>query len=401
MSEHSNDSHGAIVIGAGPAGVAVAATLGARGVETVVLERGDAVGTSWREHYDGLRLNSMRIYSKLPGLPIPRRYGRFVSRDDFLAYLEAYEALNRLDVRYGCEVHRIDRDPGGTWCVAASAGTLHARVVVVATGFDARATLPEWATTDGFAGEVLHSSALRALSPYRDRDVLVVGAANSGFDVAGLLIRAGARVSLSMRSAPNIFPREWRGFPLQPLGILGEHLPITMTDRSGLAMQRRIYGDLTPYGLPPAATGMRATFRDRRRNPAVDDGFVAALKEGRTRVVGTVAHLDGTDAVLSDGSRIPCDVVICATGFARALEALVGHLGVLGSDGVPRYERAVPANPDTPGLYFAGFDATPTGQIRTIGIQARRIARDATNRRGESSSASRTRPAWTERSLRR
>jgi 2-polyprenyl-6-methoxyphenol hydroxylase-like FAD-dependent oxidoreductase len=103
VSEHSNDSHGAIVIGAGPAGVAVAATLGAKGVETVVLERGDAVGTSWREHYDGLRLNSMRIYSKLPGLPIPRRYGRFVSRDDFLAYLEAYEALNRLDVRYGCE----------------------------------------------------------------------------------------------------------------------------------------------------------------------------------------------------------------------------------------------------------------------------------------------------------
>jgi putative flavoprotein involved in K+ transport len=231
--------------------------------------------------------------------------------------------------------------------------------------------------------------------------VLVVGAANSGIDVAGLLLKAGAHVTLSMRSAPNIFPREWHRIPLQPLGIVGEHLPVAMTDRIGFSLQRRIYGDLTPYGLPRAAAGMLATFRDRRRNPAVDDGFIAALKEGRTRVVAPVAHLDGTAAVLSDGSRILCDAVICATGFARALEAMVGHLDVLGDDGVPRYERGVPANPATPGLYFAGFDATPTGQIRTIAIQARRIARDVTNRRGESKYASRTRPAWTERALHR
>ena len=156
-----SEQHDAVVIGAGPAGLAVAAALGARGIDATVLERSDAVGSSWRAHYEGLRLNSMRVFSNLPGLSIPRRCGRFVLRDDFVAYLEAYASLSRLDVRFGCGVDRIDRDgTSGSWRVTTSGPAFLSGVVIVATSFDARAVLPEWATGHTFSGDVLHSSAL-------------------------------------------------------------------------------------------------------------------------------------------------------------------------------------------------------------------------------------------------
>jgi cation diffusion facilitator CzcD-associated flavoprotein CzcO len=374
--------HDAVVIGAGPAGLAAAAALGARGVDAVVLEREALAGASWRCRYDGLRLNSMRVFSNLPGLAIPRCYGRYVAREDYVAYLEAYEKLQRLAVRYRCEVVRVERDRAtDSWQLRTKEFALRSQVLVVATGYDAHPTMPEWATSDEFDGEVLHSSALHSLAAYRGRRVLIVGAGNSGVDLAGLLDKVGAHVTLAMRSAPNIFPREWHGLPLQMLGIAGEYLPVSMTDRSGMSLQRRIFGDLTPYGIPPASEGMRATYRDHRRNPAVDDGFVAAIQDGRIRVVAPVMSLAGAEAVLVDETRVPCDAVICATGFSRALESLVGHLGVLGADGVPTDERGAPADVRTPGLYFIGFDATPTGHLRRINIQARRIARDVASRR--------------------
>src|SRR5690242_21810229 len=95
------------VLGAGAAGLAVAAQLKERGVECVVLERGPGVATSWRGRYDRLRLHTIRGLSGLPGLPIPRQYGRWVKRDDLVAYLEAYAHRFDLDVRTGTAVERV------------------------------------------------------------------------------------------------------------------------------------------------------------------------------------------------------------------------------------------------------------------------------------------------------
>src|SRR5215203_4136006 len=79
-----------VIVGAGPAGLAVAAMLGQRGVTYIVLERADRVGTAWRDRYDSLQLHTGRWLSALPGAPITRRYGAWVRRDDLVAYLEQY-----------------------------------------------------------------------------------------------------------------------------------------------------------------------------------------------------------------------------------------------------------------------------------------------------------------------
>jgi hypothetical protein len=115
-------------------------------------------------------------------------------------------------------------------------------------------------------------------------------------------------------------------------------------------------------------------FRRAAISPAVDDGFVAALKAGRARVVGEVERLAPGEAVLVDGGRVPADAVICATGYGRGLERLVGHLGVLDERGVPRYAGGAPGDPQHPGLYFAGFEVALSGSIRVSGRHARRIA---------------------------
>ena len=117
-----------VVIGAGPGGLAVAASLREVGVDALVVDRADAVGSSWRRHYDRLHLHTPRRWSALPGLPIPRRYGRWVSRDDVVAYLEQYAAHHRVALRLGTAVERVDRAdgsaPDGTrWIVRLADGS--------------------------------------------------------------------------------------------------------------------------------------------------------------------------------------------------------------------------------------------------------------------------------------
>lgn len=124
------------VIGGGPGGLAVAYALRAEGVRAVVLERGDRVGSSWRRHYDRLHLHTTRRLSSLPGLAMPRSFGRWVARDDVVRYLEKYAEYHELEVVTGVEVSRVERTADGTgWLLHATGGReLTGSAVVVATG---------------------------------------------------------------------------------------------------------------------------------------------------------------------------------------------------------------------------------------------------------------------------
>ena len=99
------------VIGGGPAGLSVAYALRARGVRAVVLEKSEHVGASWRRHYDRLHLHTTRRLSALPGLAMPRRFGRWASRDDVVRYLEKYAEVHELETVTGVEVSRVERTP--------------------------------------------------------------------------------------------------------------------------------------------------------------------------------------------------------------------------------------------------------------------------------------------------
>jgi putative flavoprotein involved in K+ transport len=131
-----------IVVGAGPARLAVAALLRRHGSPCTVVDRGTAVGASWRNRYDSLQLHTARCLSALPQASIPRRHGPGVCRDDLVAYLDDYAQRFDIQPELGLEVSRIERSPSG-WRVETSDGTHDAERVVLATGYCNAPHLPE------------------------------------------------------------------------------------------------------------------------------------------------------------------------------------------------------------------------------------------------------------------
>lgn len=364
------------VIGGGPGGLAAAAALRAQGVRAVVLEKSGDVGASWRRHYDRLHLHTTRRRSALPGLAMPRRFGRWVSRDDVVRYLEKYVEHHGLEVVTGVEVSRVDRAADGTgWRLTATGGReLTGRAVVVATGYNHTPRIPDWPGRDTFTGELLHASDYRNPAPYAGKDVLVVGVGNTGAEIAVDLVEGGAsRVRLAVRTVPHIVRRSTAGWPAQATGILVRRLPVALVDRAGGLMARVAVPDLAEQGLPRPDTGLYSRVKDGAI-PVQDVGLIDAVKRGRVVPVAAVESFDKDAVVLADGTRITPDTVIAATGYLRALEPLVGHLGVLDARGRPvAHGGRTPKQ--APGLYFTGFTNPISGMFREMALDARKIAK--------------------------
>lgn len=368
----------AVVVGAGPAGLSAAAMLQRAGVDTVVVDRADAVATSWRGHYDRLRLHTVRWLSHLPGLRIPRRYGPWVARDDVVRYLESYVTRHGLEVRLNTAVRRIDREDD-RWVLRIDDGgadaDIEARYVVIATGHNHTPWMPRWPGIDSFAGEIFHASAYRNARPYTGCSVLVVGAGNTGTEIAADLVEAGiGDVALSIRRPPHIVRRSSHGVPSLALGVLTRRLPTRIVDRIAARIRRAEFGDLGAYGLPTPTDGLYERVLRDDAIPIVDVGIVDLVTSGRVTVVPAVEGFDGEHVLLADGSLRRADVVIAATGYRRGLDPLVGHLGVLDSSGRPVVRGASTA-PGAPGLWFTGYTNPISGMFREFGIDARRIAR--------------------------
>ncbi|MDT0464268.1 flavin-containing monooxygenase [Streptomyces gibsoniae] len=369
------------VIGGGPGGLAAACALRARGVRAVVLERSDRVGASWRHHYDRLRLHTTRRLSALPGLPIPRSFGRWVSRDNVVRYLEKYAEHHQLEIVTGVEVSRVEPAPDGTgWLLHATGGRrLTGSAVVVATGYNHTPRVPDWPGLDAYTGELLHAGEYRNAGPYAGRDVLVVGVGNTGAEIAVDLLEGGAaRVRLSVRTPPHIVRRSTAGWAAQYTGVLVRRLPVRLVDRLAGPTARLSVPDLSAQGLPRPGTGLYSRVNEGAI-PVQDVGLIDAVRKGRVEIVAAVDGFEDDKVALADGSRIEPEAVIAATGYARGLEALVGHLDVLDAHGRPVVHGARTPH-SAPGLYFTGFTNPISGMLRELALDAQKIAKAVARR---------------------
>ena len=368
----------AVVIGAGPAGLAAAAELTRAGIPAIVLDKADRVGASWAGHYDRLHLHTSRGLSGLPGYRIPRRYGRWVARDDVLRYLAEYADLHDLDVRLGVTATAVERAEDG-WRVVTDHGTVATGTVVVATGYNHTPRLPDLPGLDSYSGTVVHSSAYRNPVDLGGRDVLVIGPGNSGAEIAADLADTGVRVSLAMRTPPNIVLRAVAGIPSQALILSMAPLPVTAQDALSGLLQRIVVGDLTRYGIPKAPRGIATQQLRDDVTPTIDVGLLKALKSGGVTIVAPVERFTTDAVVLADGTELHPDAVVLATGFRRGLEPLVGGLGVLARSGRPliNADQQLAAHP---GLFFLGYSNPLTGNLRQLGIDARKIAKAVARR---------------------
>ena len=370
-----------LVLGAGPAGLAVAGCLVTRGVPTSVLDAGAAVGDSWRQRYDRLHLHTPRIQSGLPGLRPPRSGGRWLAKDDYAAYLAGYARRHGLEPELGVVAERVDRSGDG-YTVSTDAGPRRAATVVVATGYQRVPVLPDWPGTEDFRGELLHSSGYRSPAPYRGRRVLVVGTGNSGAEIAADLAEQDAdEVWLSCRTPPHVIRRQTGPIPTTILGIPNQYLPARLVDPVSRQLARLTAPDLAPYGLPRPTTGLKSQFLRTSVVPLIDVGLVDQLYAGRVQVVPAVASFTAGGVVLSDRRELEVDVVVAATGYRRGLEDLVGHLGVLDAKGAPLLHGAR-THPNAPGLHFVGMLPSMAGMLFQINRDARATARQIGRGRG-------------------
>jgi thioredoxin reductase len=380
VPENNPERLKAVVIGAGPAGLATSRELTVRGVEHVVLERGDSVAYSWANSYDSLTLHTGKHMSALPGMRLPRSAPLFVPRGEFVSYLRDYARRFELPVRTGCDVRSVERITSGEdrWRVRASTpmgdATLVCRDLIVATGIMANPRVPPIAGADAFqraGGQLMHSATYRRPSEFIGKRILVIGVGNSGGEIASELARAGngTQITVAVRSGANVVPRDIFGIPIQYLAFYIRKLP-----RAGREAVVRLVGKIVekrrgPPVLPRPAHGPLDAI------PLIGFNLVDAIRDGLVEVRGGVERLTARGAVFADGkspTEMPFDVVILATGFTPALAPLGQLIRVDAKGFALRKDRVTSADLD--GLYFVGHNYDATGGLYNIARDAPLVA---------------------------
>lgn len=357
----------ALVVGAGPAGLATSRELSRAGVPHLVLERGNQIGETWANFYDSLVLHTAKRLSALPGLAFPRSTPLFPTRGDVLAYLHRYADMCRPPVVTQAEVagfRRVD----GTWIARTLTGAeIQARVVVVATGIVSNPHIPAIPQRVRFCGRVLHSIEYRRPEGFSRRRVLVVGAGNSAGEISVELARAGVEVTLAVRTGALNVPRTIGGIPIQYLAIAMALLPTAMQRMGASAfssISARVRGSAV---LPlPRRTSCPAV-------PLIGFHLADALRSGRIRLKGGVTEFTTSGVRFADGSTESFDDVILATGYRAAVGMLRDLIRVDACGFARRRDRVVSL--DQPDLYFVGHNYDARGGLFNIARDVTRAAR--------------------------
>lgn len=365
--------NGAIVIGAGGAGLTAAHALLKAGVQVMVLEKEARLAEPWHRRHPQLHLNTHRDLSALPGVAFPAGTPAFPHRSAVIRHLNEFRAMHRLPVEFGVSVGEIAFD-GDHWLVQTSAGPRLARHVIIATGRDRQPFIPAWKGMKAFAGRVIHSAEFGDANDYAGRKILVVGAGNSGFDALNHLARVDtAQIWLSARNGPALLPKRIGQIAVHRFSPILARLPFKLADAVMAATQRLVFGDLAAFGLPPTPSGGASRLASDYTAIAADDGAVDAIKDGRIIVVPTVREFTRDTVIFDNGVTIQPDIVIAATGYRTGLEAMLGKLGVLDEKGVPLFNGA-DSDPKLPGLWFTGMRPSIRGCFANARIQAKAIA---------------------------
>jgi cation diffusion facilitator CzcD-associated flavoprotein CzcO len=349
-----------LVIGAGPAGLAVAYELQRRGLPYQVLER-DTIGNSWTHHYDRLRLHTLKHVSGLPGLPMPASYPRFPSAEQFHAYLTTYARHFNLNITCGVDVRHADWSSGG-WQLETSQGQFCGDTLVVATGIWSTPYCPSFPGSEQFGGQIIHSSVYRNPASFRGQRVLVVGVGNSGAEIAVDLREHHVQTSIAIRDGATFVPHPKSALAMRLAAWLLPRLPHLIGERA-LAATRR---DFSAIGLPWPKGSLLDAY------PVVGYALPEAVGAGIITRYGGIERFVPGGVRFADGREAPFDAVILATGY-RSTVQFVAHELSLDAQGRPTVDRHW-RSLSNPNLFCVGFRYPATsGWIQAIG----RVAREA------------------------
>lgn len=360
-----------VIVGAGVAGLAIAACLRRHRVPLVLLEQDSVIGSSWLKRYERLHLHTHKRHSSLPYLSFPRHYPPYPSRLQFADYLEIYADKFRLEPRFGERVRSIMRK-GDVWSSRAKRSDYISRNLIIATGYNHKPVLPNLKGKTSFTGRIFHSSVYENGAPFENQDVLVVGCGNSGGEIALDLHEHGARVSMSIRGPVNVIPRDVLGISSHRLSVMMRHLPTNVADALSAPLVKMTMGDLTKYGFQAPGKGPLTQIKEDDRVPLLDVGTINLIKKGEINVFKEIDEIKKETVHFKDGEQKNFDAIILATGFKHTVGTFFRDV----QDVVDESGNIISSGKKTPlpGLYFCGFNNAPYGFIREIGIEAKRIS---------------------------
>lgn len=343
-----------LVIGGGQAGLAVGYHLARRNVPFLIVDAGQRVGHRWRTRWDSLRLLTPARYDALDGLAFPALPGHYPTKDEMADYLEHYAAHFDLPVRLGFRVDRLARRQKG-FVAASGDRIIYAANVVVAMGGEQEPRIPPFADRLDPAITQVHSSAYRRPSQIPPGDVLIVGAGNSGTEIALELV-GEHRVWLSGRHPGHL--------PIDIEGFIGRE--IVSRFLNGLLFHRL----LTLHN----PVGRRVRDRLRGRGKPLVRTKPADLLRSEVETVGRTAGTRDGMPILAGGRILQVRSVIWATGSRPGFTWI--DRDILAGD-EPSHDRGVVR--ELPGLYFVGLDflyALSSAQIRGVSRDAAHVAAD-------------------------
>ncbi|WP_088315042.1 NAD(P)/FAD-dependent oxidoreductase [Kineosporia sp. R_H_3] len=361
------------VVGAGAAGLGTLQVLLARGFAVDCFERTDRVGGHWHTDYESLHLITSRDVSGFEGHPMPPEYPVYPSREQMLAYIESF--ADRFDLRrhvtFGTEVLKVEPEgPAGAlgwWVETSDGGRTRYDGIVVANGHLWDPNLPDVAAD--FTGHGVHSGRYRGLDDVKGDRVLVVGAGNSGCDLAVDAANARLDVSISVRRGRVFQPKAIFGRPRAELTWLAK-LPPVLQERVSRALVRVVMGPPEVYrGLPEPVT------RNLNDQPPVVNNLLPYwIQHGRVTVVPGITRIDGQVVHFTDGTSKEFDTILWATGFRTTLPFLDSAL-LRWKDGVPLRVAGLTVPVGLERLWFVGLSAPRGPQLPPYGAQARLVAR--------------------------
>ncbi|MEO8424214.1 MAG: NAD(P)-binding domain-containing protein [Actinomycetota bacterium] len=358
-----------VVIGGGQAGLSMGYQLAKVGRRFVILDASERIGDAWRDRWDSLRLFTPARLDGLEGMPFPAKGDTFISKDQMADYLESYAARFDLPVRSGVRVDGLSKH-GDRFVVTAGDRTFEADNVVVAMASSQVPHLPAFAKDLDTQIVQLHSKDYRNPSQLREGAALVVGAGNSGADIA---------LEITQHHPTWMAGEESGHIPFHIEGFVARHVLLRLVRFVGhrvLTVRTPIGRKARPKMLTAAAPLIRVKPKD--------------LIEAGIRRVPRIAGIRDGLPVTEDGQALDVANVVWCTGFRPGFSWI--HLPIIGDREEPEHERGVV--PKEPGLYFVGLhflyamtSETVNGIARDTAYIAKQIASSRSADRAEISVA--------------
>jgi indole-3-pyruvate monooxygenase len=362
-----------LIVGASVSGLASAACLQKEGVEYLIIEKTDSVATPWRNHYQRLHLHTNKRISNLPYKKFARVIPRYPSRRQVVDYLDDYQKEYRIDPNFNTEAKGIKK-VSGDWITETNNGIFKSKYVIIATGAFTKPKPVHFKGMESFPGGILHSYEYKTGSDFKEQKVLVVGFGNSACEIAIDLYEQGAKPSMSVRSPVNVIPRDVFGIPILELSLAMSGLPPKFADMMNAPLLRLLVGDITKLGLKKLPYGPLEQIQRTASIPLLDIGTMKHIRAGHIGIYDGIDRIEGKTVYFKNGKASDFDAIVAGIGYYRDYADIIDVDPSRFEDLNQALSKQKYFGKD--GLYFCGFWIAPTGQIREIGLDAQKIARD-------------------------